>query len=98
MTVSLEASQCLMVFVKVVFFLLSSLLYNYFDSSLNELSLSGVGCCWRWIFAGVFCFADDIVLLAPCASAQFAVPMHHHIIIKNNSTDMLQKECSAVLG
>ena len=36
---------------------------------MNELSLSGVGCCWRWMFAGVFCFADDIVLLAPCASA-----------------------------
>jgi hypothetical protein len=36
---------------------------------LNELSLSGVGCCWRWMFACVFCFADDIVLLAPCASA-----------------------------
>jgi hypothetical protein len=41
----------------------------YLDSLLNELSLSGVGCCWRWMFAGVFCFADDIVLLAPCASA-----------------------------
>ena len=41
----------------------------YLDSLLNELSLSGVGCCCRWMFAGVFCFADDIVLLAPCASA-----------------------------
>ena len=41
----------------------------YLDSLLKELSLSGVGCCWRWMFAGVFCFADDIVLLAPCASA-----------------------------
>ena len=41
----------------------------YLDSLLNELSLSGVGCCWCWMFAGVFCFADDIVSLAPCASA-----------------------------
>ena len=36
----------------------------YLDSLLNELSLTGVGCCWRWMFAGVFCFADDVVLLA----------------------------------
>ena len=41
----------------------------YLDNLLCELSLSGVGCHWRWMFAGVFCFADDIVLLAPCASA-----------------------------
>ena len=41
----------------------------YLDNLLCELSLSGVGCYWRWMFAGVFCFADDIVLLAPCASA-----------------------------
>ena len=41
----------------------------YLDNLLCELSLSGVGCYWRLMFAGVFCFADDIVLLAPCASA-----------------------------
>ena len=41
----------------------------YLDSLLKELSLSGVGCRWRWMFAGVFSFADDIVLLAPCPSA-----------------------------
>ena len=41
----------------------------YLDSLLCELSLSAVGCYWRWMFAGVFCFADDVVLLAPCASA-----------------------------
>ena len=41
----------------------------YLDDLLSELSLSGVGCRWRWMFAGVFCFADDIVLLPPCASA-----------------------------
>ena len=41
----------------------------YLDDLLSELSLSGVGCYWRWWFADVFCFADDIVLLGPCASA-----------------------------
>ena len=54
----------------------------YMDNLLCELSLSGVGCYWRWMFAGVFCFADDIVLLAPCASAlrrmQFVLHLHHH--------------------
>ena len=38
----------------------------YLDGLLVELSSSGVGCYW---FAGSFCYADDIVLLAPCASA-----------------------------
>ena len=41
----------------------------YLDSLIDELSLSGVGCRWWWMFTGVFCFADDIVLLAPCTSA-----------------------------
>ena len=36
---------------------------------MDELSDSGVGCYWRWLFAGAFCYADDVVLLAPCASA-----------------------------
>ena len=41
----------------------------YLDGLLDELSDSGVGCYWRWLFAGAFCYADDVVLLAPCASA-----------------------------
>ena len=41
----------------------------YLDDLLYELSLANVGCFWRWMFAGVFCFADDIALLALCASA-----------------------------
>ena len=41
----------------------------YLDGLLDELSASGVGCYWRWMFAGVFCYADDIALLAPSASA-----------------------------
>ena len=41
----------------------------YLDGLLEELSASGVGCHWRWTYAGCFCYADDIALLAPCASA-----------------------------
>ena len=37
--------------------------------SLEELSDSGVGCYWGHMFAGALCYADDIVILAPCASA-----------------------------
>ena len=43
---------------------------GYLDDLLSELSLSGVGCRWRWMFAGVFCFADDIVLLAPASTSR----------------------------
>ena len=41
----------------------------YLDGLLEELCVSGIGCHWRWMFAGVFCYADDLVLLAPCPSA-----------------------------
>ena len=41
----------------------------YLDGLLSELSNCGVGCYWGCLFAGAFCYADDIVLLAPCASA-----------------------------
>ena len=41
----------------------------YSDGLLNELHDSSVGCYWGCKFAGAFCYADDIVLLAPCASA-----------------------------
>lgn len=41
----------------------------YLDSLLVDLSNSGVGCYWGCSFAGAFTYADDVVLLAPCASA-----------------------------
>ena len=41
----------------------------YLDGLVAELSGSGVGCYWDSLFAGAFCYADDIVLLTPCASA-----------------------------
>ena len=39
------------------------------DGLLSELSDSGVGCYWGHLFAGAVCYADNIVLLAPCPSA-----------------------------
>ena len=49
---------------------LSPLLFSvYLDGLLSELSDCGVGCFWGSSFAGAFCYADGIVLLAPCASA-----------------------------
>ena len=41
----------------------------YLDGLLIDLSESGVGCHWGCSFAGVFGYADDIVLLAPYACA-----------------------------
>ena len=46
-----------------------SLFAVYLDDLLSELSDSGVGCYWGCSFAGAFSYADDVVLLAPCASA-----------------------------
>ena len=41
----------------------------YIDSLLLFLCDSGVGCYWGCSFVGAFSYADDVVLLAPCASA-----------------------------
>ena len=41
----------------------------YLDGLLVELSNSGVGCYWGSLFVCALAYADDIVLLAPCASA-----------------------------
>ena len=41
----------------------------YLDGLIVELSNSGVGCYWGSSFVGALAYADDIVLLAPCASA-----------------------------
>ena len=49
---------------------LSPLLFSvYMDGLIEDLSQSGVGCYWGHHFVGAFCYADDVVLLAPCASA-----------------------------
>ena len=47
---------------------LSPILFSvYLDSLLVDLSKFGVGCYWGSFFA--FAYADDVVLLAPCAAA-----------------------------
>ena len=56
----------------------------YLDSLLVNLSNSGVGCYWGCCFAGAFPYADDVVLLYPCASAlrkmlQIVVHLLFHI-------------------
>ena len=49
---------------------LSPLLFSvYMDGLIEVLSESGVGCYWGHHFVGTFCYADDVVLLAPCVSA-----------------------------
>ena len=49
---------------------LSPLLFAvYIDELLSDLSSCGVGCYCGDLFAGCVCYADDIVLLAPCQSA-----------------------------
>ena len=49
---------------------LSPVLFSvYLDSLLDRLADSSVGCYWGHQFAGALCYADDLVLLAPTASA-----------------------------
>ena len=49
---------------------LSPILFSvYLDELLEMLGNSGVGCHWGGSFIGALCYADDIVLLAQCASA-----------------------------
>ena len=50
--------------------ILSPYLFSlYLDGLLEELADSGVGCFWGSLFVGAVAYADDVVLLAPCASA-----------------------------
>ena len=58
-----------MVLDKAVFCLQLCSLFIWIDGLLQKLAESGVGCHWGNLFAGAVCYADDIVLLAPCPSA-----------------------------
>ena len=49
--------------------LLPILFSVYLDDLLEKLRASGVGCYLGGCFAGALSYADDIVLLAPCASS-----------------------------
>ena len=50
--------------------ILSPLLFSvYFDVLINRLTQSGYGCYIGLVFLAVFVYADDVVLLAPTATA-----------------------------
>ena len=75
----------------------------YLDGLLVELSKSAVGCHWGSSFAGVFSYADDVVLLAPCASAlrtmlnicsSFAVS--HKLEFNSMTTQLMCFHCPSV--
>ena len=49
---------------------LSPILFTiYMDELLLQLKRDGIGCHWGHLFAGAFCYADDLILLAPSLSA-----------------------------
>jgi hypothetical protein len=58
---------------------------------LLGLSESGVGCYWRWLFAGAFCYADDLVLLAPCASVLRNMCSAYNDDILKGHKDLIRK-------
>ena len=76
---------------------LSPVLFTiYMDILLNKLKECGVGCYWDGLFAGALCYADDLILLAPCPSAlrticsvyvnPFPIPMVSNLmLVKLNS-------------
>ena len=68
-----------------------------------ELSKSGVGCHWGSIFAGAFSYADDVVLLAPCASALKTMlnicssfPVSHKLEFNSMKTQLMCFHCPSV--
>jgi hypothetical protein len=81
---------------------LSPILFTvYIDDLLLELEKQGVGCFWNHHFAGAVCHADDIVLIAPSASAlclmlrtctQFA--SSHSLIFNASKTQFKKFSCT----
>ena len=61
--------MCLMVLGREVFFLLLCLQCIWMVCYIVELSKFGVDCHWGSSFSGAFSYADDVLLLAPYASA-----------------------------
>ena len=80
---------------------LSPILFTvYIDNLLLELEKEGVGCFWNHHFAGAVCYADDIALIAPSASAlrlmlrtctQFA--SSHSLIFNASKTQLIKFSC-----
>ena len=77
---------------------LSPILFTvYIDDLLLELEKQGVGCFWKHHFAGAVCYADDVALIAPSASAlrlmlractQFAST--HSLIFNASKTQLIK--------
>ena len=76
----------------------------YLDGLLEELSNSGVGCYWGSSFVGALAYADDVVLLAPCASAlrcmlsicsSFA--SHHGLVFNAKKTQLRTFKSNCIL-
>jgi hypothetical protein len=70
----------------------------YFEDLLCALSVSGIGCYWRWLFLRSFVFVDDIAVLAPCASAlrkcyKYAAPMHCLLFNTDKTQLMFSEVC-----
>ena len=75
----------------------------YLDGLLVELSKSGVGCHWGSSFAGAFSYADDVVLLASCASALKALlnicsyfAVSHKLELNSMKTQLMCFHCPSV--
>ena len=67
--------------------ILSPLLFAlYLDGLLADLVKCGVGCYWDNLFAGCLCYADNIVLLAPCPSALSVFAKYNNDNNNNNKT------------
>ena len=70
---------------------------------LVELRKSGVGCHWGSSFAGAFSYADDVVLLAPCASALRSIlnicscfAVSHKLEFNSMKTQLMCLHCPSV--
>ena len=87
---------------------LSPVLFTiYMDELLLQLKHNAVGCHWDHHFAGTFCYADDLILLAPSLSAlrimlhtceSFSVSHASKTqLIRFGSSPLLQLSCNCLL-
>ena len=70
--------------------------------NLRNITCQGVGCFWNHHFTGAVCYADDIALIAPSASAlhlmlctctQFA--SSHSLIFNTSKTQLIKFSCTS---
>ena len=82
---------------------LSPILFTiYIDELLLQLKRDGIGCHWGHLFAGAFCYADNLIFFAPSLSALFAVS--HEIKFNGSKTQLIRFgrepscDCQAVIS